>query len=113
MSTKIFEEFLNTHHIHYEKIPHACTYTAQETAAAAHVPGRVFAKTVMVRLDDRMVMVVLPAHYRIELDFIQKISGGQVGAVGRRNRVQGPVPGLRSGGNAAVRQPLRHRCLGG
>ena len=75
MSTKNFEEFLNTHHIHYEKIPHALTYTAQETAAAAHVPGRVFAKSVMIKLDGRMLMVVLPAHYRLSLDFIRKLAG--------------------------------------
>lgn len=75
MSTKSFEDYLNNKHIPYEKIPHARTYTAQETAAAVHISGRVFAKTVMVKLDHRMLMIVLPAHYRLDLDFIRKIGG--------------------------------------
>lgn len=77
MTAKNFEDYLNQHHIHYEKIPHARTYTAQETAAAAHISGRVFAKTVMIKLDGRLVMMVLPAHYRTDLDFIKKIAGAQ------------------------------------
>ena len=42
---------------------HARAITAQEVAAAEHVPGRMFAKTVMVTPDDEvsMVMLVLPA----------------------------------------------------
>ena len=41
--------------------------TAQEVAATEHVPGRMFAKTVMVLPDDEvnMVMLVLPAPYHV------------------------------------------------
>lgn len=77
MTAKNFEEYLNSNHIHYEKIPHQLTYTAQETAAAAHISGRVFAKTVMLKIDSLLVMLVLPAHYRSDLEFIRRISGAK------------------------------------
>jgi Ala-tRNA(Pro) deacylase len=66
------KEFLDSHHVPYEVIHHVPAYTAQEVAAATHVPGRELAKTVMVWLDDAMAMVVLPASARINLDLLQE-----------------------------------------
>ncbi|MDO8944046.1 MAG: YbaK/EbsC family protein [Desulfobacterales bacterium] len=73
--SKNIEDYLNEHHVHFEKIPHERTYTAQETAASAHVRGRDFAKSVIVKVDDQLVMMVLPAHYRTDLDFIRRMAG--------------------------------------
>ena len=46
---------------------HALAYTAQEVAAAEHVPGRLVAKVVIAFADDRMVMLALPAPETIDL----------------------------------------------
>ncbi len=45
---------------------HSQAYTAQEIAALVHIPGQDLAKTVIVRLDDRLAMMVLPARYHVD-----------------------------------------------
>jgi Ala-tRNA(Pro) deacylase len=57
------EAYLREKGVPYQNQHHARAITAQEVAAAEHVPGRMFAKTVMVTPDDEvsMVMLVLPA----------------------------------------------------
>lgn len=75
MPAKKLQQFLESHHIHYTLIPHRETFTAQETAEATHVPGYELAKTIMVKLDDKMVMVVLPATSKIVLHDLREVTG--------------------------------------
>jgi Ala-tRNA(Pro) deacylase len=51
----------------YEIINHRRDYTAQETAAHTHTPGREFAKTVLLWIDGSYALVVLPAHHKVDL----------------------------------------------
>ncbi len=60
-------EFLDAQHTKYVVVTHSPAYTAQEIAAAAHIPGREMAKTVMMKVDGEMVMVVLPASMKVDL----------------------------------------------
>jgi len=58
-------------HLREQKVPfqvqhHAVAYTAQEVAAAEHVPGRMLAKVVMVFADGELAMLVLPAPSRVD-----------------------------------------------
>ncbi len=69
------KQLLDERGVRYTSIPHFLAYTAQETAAAAHIRGRELAKTVMVKLDDAMAMVVLPAHRKLNLDLLMEVSG--------------------------------------
>jgi Ala-tRNA(Pro) deacylase len=75
MSTKKLHAFLDENHIKYLKIGHSPAYTAQEIAAAVHIPGNELAKTVMVKLDDEITMVVLPADHRINFDKLKSGTG--------------------------------------
>jgi Ala-tRNA(Pro) deacylase len=61
------EAYLREKGVPYQNQHHARAITAQEAAATEHVPGRMFAKTVMVLPDDEvsMVMLVLPAPYHV------------------------------------------------
>ena len=52
---------------------HERVYTSQEIAAAMHVPGKELAKVVMVKADGRMVMLVLPASYRVDTKKLKKV----------------------------------------
>lgn len=63
-------EFLDAHHIRYLTIRHSLAYTAQEIAAAAHVHGQDFAKTVIVRLDGNLAMAVLPATEMLDTELL-------------------------------------------
>lgn len=55
------KQFLDSHKIKYLSIAHSPAYTAQEIAASAHVSGKQLAKTVIIKMDGRLAMVVLPA----------------------------------------------------
>lgn len=69
------KEFLDGSGVHYETISHSAAYTTQEVAAAAHIPGREVAKTVMVKVDGDMAMVVLPAPKQVDLERVREITG--------------------------------------
>lgn len=75
MPARKLKEFLDAQGVAYRSITHAPTYTAQETAQAAHVPGYELAKTVMVELDGKMVMVVVPATRKVVLQDLREITG--------------------------------------
>ena len=74
VSTKLVE-FLDQKHVPYVTQPHPRAYTAQETAAAVHVPGWEVAKSVIVRADGQFMMAVVPATRRIDLDRLRAAVG--------------------------------------
>ena len=61
------QRFLDEHNILYTRISHSLAYTSQGIAALAHIPGRELAKTVVVKIDGKMAMAVLPASAHIDL----------------------------------------------
>ena len=69
------KQFLDENHIPYVSIQHSPAYTAQETAASAHIPGRELAKTVMVRIDGAMAMAVLPSTMMLDPQRLRQIAG--------------------------------------
>lgn len=74
ISAKV-EELLDGSGVDYEVIDHAPAFTAQEEAAASHVPGRSWAKTVEVMLDGKPAICVIPATRRLDLDRLREVSG--------------------------------------
>ena len=75
MPAQKLRDFLNSHNIKYVTVGHSLAYTAQEIAASAHIPGKELAKTVMVKIDNKMAMAVLPASYKVNLDLLKKSAG--------------------------------------
>ncbi|MCR4321190.1 MAG: YbaK/EbsC family protein [Candidatus Brocadiaceae bacterium] len=75
MPVKRLKEFLDSHSIKYVIISHSRAFTAQETATSAHVPVKELAKTVMVKIDGKMAMAVLPASSKIDFDLLEKATG--------------------------------------
>jgi Ala-tRNA(Pro) deacylase len=67
--------FLDKNQVKYAVIQHSPAFTAPEIAASAHVPGREMAKSVMVKIEDRFAMIVLPSSKRVSLDEVQRIVG--------------------------------------
>ena len=59
--------YLDKNHARYSLIAHRKAYTAQEEAAAAHIPGSEWAKTVVLFADDEPILAVLPAQYAVNL----------------------------------------------
>ncbi len=61
-------EYLDSQQIWYQSCSHSPAYTAQGLAHVQHVSGKELAKVVMVMEGSRMIMSVLPASHRIELE---------------------------------------------
>ncbi len=72
MPAKMLKDFLDSKKVKYVSISHSKSYTAQEIAASAHIPGRELAKTVMIKIDGHLAMAVLPASYKIDFELLQK-----------------------------------------
>jgi Ala-tRNA(Pro) deacylase len=70
-------KFVETRGVGFTPIHHRLAYTAQEEAAAAHVPGREWAKTVVCIADGKPVLVLLPAHDRLDLGALREASGAR------------------------------------
>jgi Ala-tRNA(Pro) deacylase len=68
-------DFLNQNKARYEVLHHPEAFTAQELAAIEHVKGRSHAKVVMVKADGELLMTVLPADLRIDLEKLEKLVG--------------------------------------
>ena len=75
MPVKKLKEFLDQNQVKYVTVSHSVAYTAQEIAASAHIKGKDLAKTVMVKLDGKMAMAVLPASHQVDLDLLQQAAG--------------------------------------
>ena len=71
------EHLLDANQIRYTKISHSPAYTAQEVAAAAHVPGRELAKTVIVDIDGKLAMVVQTASSKVPLGRVRAVAGAR------------------------------------
>lgn len=75
MPVKRLKEFLDSHNIKYVTISHSRAFTAQETATSAHIPGKELAKAVVVKINGKMAMAVLPASYKVDFDLLKKVTG--------------------------------------
>jgi Ala-tRNA(Pro) deacylase len=64
--------YLDAHHVAYRVLPHEPSFTAQETAHAAHVSGKRFAKVVLLEGHNggapEYLLAVLPAREQVDLE---------------------------------------------
>lgn len=66
-------EYLATHDSVYSVMHHDHTTSSLETAEAAHVPGDLLVKPVILHDDRGYVMAVVPATHRVRLDAINRL----------------------------------------
>ncbi|GAH47461.1 unnamed protein product [marine sediment metagenome] len=70
-------EFLDKSGVKYEVTEHEPAFTAQQMAAVEHEPGKYVAKPVIVKADDKYVMCVLSACYKVDLRALKKQLGAK------------------------------------
>jgi len=58
--------YLDEQEVKYVAISHSKAFTAQEIAAEVHLPGKEMAKTVIVKMQESLAMLVLPASYHVD-----------------------------------------------
>jgi len=71
------KEFLDKQNVSYQHDVHRTAYTAQEVAAEEHVPGKMMAKAIILKVDDRLAMAVLPATARADLAALGASAGAR------------------------------------
>jgi len=91
------KEFLDKEHVKYVTIGHSPAFTAQEVAASAHIPGRELAKTVIVKVDGELAMVVLPASDNIRLDKLRQKLGTKDVELAREDEFKTAFPDCETG----------------
>ena len=84
--------FLDERHGNYTALSHSRTITAQETAAAARIGNQHFAKTVMLKIDGKLAMMVMPASYRVDLVRLSRALGGSLVELAQEDEFRGAFP---------------------
>ena len=83
---------LDGHNVKYVTIKHSPAYTAQEIAESAHIRGKELAKTVMVKLDGRLAMAVLPASEKVSLSLLKQAAGAGKAELAREDEFKDKFP---------------------
>jgi len=97
MPIESLRRFLEESGVRYVSIPHVAAFTTQEAAARAHVPGGELAKTVMVKLDGRMAMVVVPASHRIDFARLRAVADAKTATLAREEEFKALFPACEVG----------------
>jgi len=92
MPARQLSEFLDSNDVKYVTISHSPAYTANEVAASAHIPGKDMAKTVIVDVDGRMAMAVLPASSRLDLEHLKEAANAREVAIAEERQFQRLFP---------------------
>src|SRR5580692_8342529 len=66
------QAYLDEMGVRYTISRHPTAYTAQDLAAAEHVPGQQVIKPVIVQADGQFVMCALPATYRLDMEQVRQ-----------------------------------------
>lgn len=97
MALASLTEYLDEQKIKYVIISHSLAYTAQGVAGLAHIPGKELAKTVMVELDGRLVMAVLPAMFHVDLMLLKKATNAKTIALASEEDFKDRFPQCETG----------------
>lgn len=97
MPLRKLKDFLDSKDIKYVTISHSTAYTANEVAASAHISGKELAKTVMVKIDGKMIMTVLPASYKVDFGLLQEAVGASKAELASEQEFQDMFPGCEIG----------------
>ncbi len=77
MTLEKLKEYLDNHGVKYVVISHSLAYTSQDIAHSAHIPTDLLAKTVIVKVDGKLCMAVLPASHRVDLHLLREVTGAK------------------------------------
>lgn len=71
------KKYLDDNNVPYVTITHSQAFTAQQVAASAHIKGKEMAKTVIIKINDKIAMAVLPATYHVDFHLLKEITGNE------------------------------------
>ncbi len=92
MPARKLKEFLDSQEVKYLKIAHSPAYTAREVAQSLHIKGHKIAKTVIVLIEGKMAMAVLPANQSVHFDHFRKAMGDKDIKLATEGQFKGVFP---------------------
>ncbi len=91
------KDFLGSRGISYRVVAHPQQFTASRVAEAQHVSGKELAKSVMVVADDRLVMAVVPANERLDIEKLGQLLAAASVRLANENEFRERFPGCEVG----------------
>ncbi|MDF1562769.1 MAG: YbaK/EbsC family protein [Deltaproteobacteria bacterium] len=89
--------YLDEHAVHYHVLSHPEEFTAPEVAHALHVPGRMMAKTVLVKADGRPVLAAVSANTRLDLSALRMVLGASIVELASEKEIDRSFPDCETG----------------
>jgi Ala-tRNA(Pro) deacylase len=88
------KQYLDDHSVPYEVVKHRAAFDAAHLAHAAHLPGRMVAKTVLLHVNHGFadVVAVLPANSRVDMEKARQMLGGAEMALASEQDVAARCP---------------------
>lgn len=77
MPVQRLKAFLDKNDVRYVLISHSRAFTAAATAAITHTPGKEIAKTVVVKVDGKLAMAVVPGSRHLDLKALEEELGAR------------------------------------
>ena len=97
MPLKTLRQYLDQNAIKYVVIAHSLAYTAQGVAHASHISGQEIAKTVIVKLDGCLAMVVISASRLVDLHRLKEMTGSRQVELASETEFQNAFPDCETG----------------
>jgi len=91
------KQCLDEQKVKYVTITHSLAFTAQEIAKSAHIQGQELAKTVMVIIDGKMAMAILPASEKVDLGLLKQAAAASKVRLAREDEFRDRFPGCELG----------------
>lgn len=67
------KDYLDRHKVQYEVLTHQEAYRAPEIAHSLHAPEKEMAKVVIVKVNERFAMTVLPANWKVDIHRLRDV----------------------------------------
>ncbi len=97
MPVEKLKNYLDQNQVRYVTIKHSRAFTSQEIAASAHIAGKELAKTVMISINGKMAMAVLPASFQVDFDALKEVLGTKNVSLATETDFENLFPGCEIG----------------
>ena len=91
------KDFLDKNDVKYVSITHSKAFTAMDIAESAHIRGRDIAKTVVVKVDGRLALAVVPGTRKVDVERLRQGAGATTVELAKEPDFQGDFPGCELG----------------
>lgn len=86
------KDYLDHERVHYDVLPHPEAFRAAEIARTLQAPEKEMAKVVIVKVQERFVMAVLPASWNVDLHRLRTVFATHQVRLATEDEIKGLFP---------------------